>query len=331
MAEPTGTHLDRAVEAFLAHGRHARGLSEQTVRAYASDLEQFVGFARERGAGTVGDVSLELLRDWLWEADRRGLARSTIARRSASVRAFTRWASESGVLASDPGARLRAPKGAAHLPRVVASDHVRTLLDGLAARAATGDPGALRDLAVVELLYAAAIRVSELVGIDTVDVDRSRLTVRVLGKGGKERVVPFGVPARDALEDWLHRGRPVLLARAADRSGARRGGQGATPGDGTGCGSSDERALFLGDRGARLGVRGAHRIVARLLQDLPGEGPAGPHTFRHTAATHLLDGGADLRAVQELLGHASLGTTQIYTHVSSARLREVYRTAHPRA
>lgn len=310
MTDRTDDGLAVVVEAFLEQSRHARGLSEQTVRAYANDLGQLVDFAAGRGVDHVGGLGLDLLRDWLWDADHRGLARSTIARRSSSVRAFTRWASESGVLTVDPGARLRAPKGAAHLPRVVSSDQVRVILDGLAARAATDDPAALRDVAVVELLYAAAIRVSELVGIDVLDLDRERLTVRVLGKGGRERVVPFGVPARDAVETWLERGRPILAARS----------------DG-----ADTGALFLGDRGARLGSRGAYRIVARVLQDLPGEGPSGPHTFRHTAATHLLDGGADLRAVQELLGHASLGTTQIYTHVSSARLREVYRTAHPRA
>ncbi|MGN8050801.1 tyrosine recombinase XerC [Curtobacterium sp. 22159] len=310
MTELRDERLEAAVDAFLTHARHARGLSEQTVRAYANDLEQLVEFACVRGVDVLPDLGLELLRDWLWDADHRGLARSTIARRSSSVRAFTRWASESGRTPSDPGARLRAPKGAAHLPRVVSADQVRSMLDALAGRAAGDDPGALRDLAVVELLYAAGIRVSELVGIDVLDVDRGRLTVRVLGKGGRERVVPFGVPARDALEAWLERGRPVVLAKN---------------------GGADPGALFLGDRGARLGVRSAYRIVARLLQDLPGEGPSGPHTFRHTAATHLLDGGADLRAVQELLGHASLGTTQIYTHVSSARLREVYRTAHPRA
>ena len=310
VAERTDRRIVAAVESFLEHVRHARGLSDQTVRAYANDLDQFVAFAATRGSTGVQDLGLELLRDWLWDADQRGLARSTIARRSSSVRAFTRWASETGVLDTDPGVRLRAPKGAAHLPRVVSSDQVRTVLDQLAARAGTDDAGALRDLAVVELLYAAAIRVSELVGIDVVDLDRSRLTVRVLGKGGKERVVPFGVPARDALEAWLERGRPVLGARTEP---------------------AEPSALFLGDRGARLGVRSAYRIVARALDGLPGAGPSGPHTFRHTAATHLLDGGADLRAVQELLGHASLGTTQVYTHVSSARLREVYRTAHPRA
>jgi integrase/recombinase XerC len=317
--------LGTAVESFLGHARHGRGLSEQTVRAYRGDLEDLLRFAGTRGVSDVSAVTLDVLRDWLWEANERGLARSSIARRSSSVRAFTRWASETGIVGVDPGVRLRAPKGAAHLPRVVSEDQVRVLLDGLAMRASTDDPGALRDLALVELLYAAAIRVSELVGLDVADLDRGRLTVRVLGKGGKDRVVPFGVPARDAIEAWLERGRPLLLARSAS----------SASGAGAGSGSAGVRAaaspLFLGDRGGRLGVRSAYRIVARLLHDLPGEGPSGPHTFRHTAATHLLDGGADLRAVQELLGHASLGTTQIYTHVSSARLREVYRTAHPRA
>ncbi|GGL75140.1 tyrosine recombinase XerC [Curtobacterium citreum] len=331
MAEQTDDRLVVVVEAFLTHVRSARGLSEQTVRAYASDLEQLVAFADDRGIATLDGVGLELLRDWLWEADQRGLARSTIARRSSSVRAFTRWASESGVLPTDPGARLRAPKSAAHLPRVVGSDQVRVLLDGLASRASGDDPVALRDLAVVELLYATAIRVGELVGIDLTAVDRSRLTVRVLGKGGRERVVPFGVPARDALEAWTSRGRPVLAARAAARTDTAVSSAGAGHSRIAVAGSGSDGALFLGDRGGRLGTRGVYRIVARVLADLPGEGPSGPHTFRHTAATHLLDGGADLRAVQELLGHASLGTTQIYTHVSSARLREVYRTAHPRA
>ena len=318
-----GGTLDAVVRVFLDHCRHGRGLSEQTVRAYRADLDDLVAFAAERQVVTAAGLTLEVLRDWLWAATERGLARSTIARRSASVRAFTRWASETGVLAVDPGVRLRAPKGAAHLPRVVAQDQVRAMLDGLAVRAADDDPAALRDRAVVELLYAAGIRVSELVGLDLGDVDRTRLTVRVLGKGGKERVVPFGVPAHDALEAWLDRGRPALAAAVAAGGPADNGAVAAARPAGA--------ALFLGDRGARLGTRSAYRIVARLLEALPGEGPSGPHTFRHTAATHLLDGGADLRAVQELLGHASLGTTQIYTHVSSARLREVYRTAHPRA
>ncbi|QCR43782.1 recombinase XerC [Curtobacterium sp. SGAir0471] len=337
MEAQTDGRLVAAVESFLGHVRGARGLSEQTVRAYANDLDRLVQFAAERGIDAARGLGLELLRDWLWDADQRGLARSTIARRSSSVRAFTRWASESGLLDTDPAARLRAPKGAGHLPRVVSTDQVRTVLDGLAARAETDDPGALRDLAVVELLYAAGIRVSELVGMDVDDLDRSRLTVRVLGKGGKERVVPFGVPARDALKAWLDRGRPALAARAAGTAGNAGADETArTTGTARGAGTARAAgaagaALFLGDRGGRLGVRSVYRVVARALEDLPGAGPSGPHTFRHTAATHLLDGGADLRAVQELLGHASLGTTQVYTHVSSGRLREVYRTAHPRA
>jgi integrase/recombinase XerC len=328
-----GRTLDAVVRVFLDHCRHGRGLSEQTVRAYRADLDDLVAFAAGRQVVTAAGLTLEVLRDWLWAATERGLARSTIARRSASVRAFTRWASETGVLTVDPGVRLRAPKGAAHLPRVVAQDQVRSMLDGLAVRAADDDPAALRDRAVVELLYAAGIRVSELVGLDIGDVDRTRLTVRVFGKGGKERVVPFGVPAHDALEAWLDRGRPAIVAAAAAAAAAPAPAPAAaTPGSrDAGPAGRAGTALFLGDRGSRLGTRSAYRVVARLLEALPGDGPSGPHTFRHTAATHLLDGGADLRAVQELLGHASLGTTQIYTHVSSARLREVYRTAHPRA
>lgn len=309
------TPLGADVAAFLGWAAGARGLSPRTVDAYRSDLEDLLAFGLARGITGAAALDLAFLRDWLWDANERGLARSTMARRASGVRAFTRWAAETGRIAADPGVRLRTPKGAAHLPRVVQADRVRALLDGLETLAASGDPGALRDRAVVELLYASALRVSELVGIDVGDVDRARLTVRVLGKGNKERVVPYGVPAQDAITAWLDRGRPALAARVAD--------------DATG--KTDAAALFLGDRGGRLGVRGVYRLIARILADEPGDGPSGPHTFRHTAATHLLDGGADLRAVQEMLGHASLGTTQVYTHVSSARLREVYRTAHPRA
>ena len=176
----------------------------------------------------------------------------------------------------------------------------------LRTRADTGDPVALRDLAIVELLYASALRVSELTGLGRNDIDMGRLTVRVLGKGSKERVVPFGVPAKLAIERYLTLGRPKIADAATD-------------------------TVFVGARGARLSSRTVYELVSRLLATMPGSGPAGPHTFRHTAATHLLDGGADLRAVQEMLGHASLGTTQLYTHVSTERLKESYRTAHPRA
>jgi integrase/recombinase XerC len=202
---------------------------------------------------------------------------------------------------------------------VLPREQMDQLLTALAERAATGDPIALRDSAIVELLYASALRVSELTGLDVDDVDLDRLTVRVLGKGAKERVVPFGVPAQAAIVDYLNKARPALIAAHARTVHARPAQKAAS------------HAMFLGARGGRIGTRTVYQLVAGLLADLPGGGPAGPHALRHTAATHLLDGGADLRAVQELLGHASLGTTQIYTHVSMERLKESYRVAHPRA
>lgn len=305
MAEPGRQTIDGAVEAYLAHLDAERGLSAQTLRAYRTDLADLGAHARSRGLTEVADIDLELLRDWLWHATQRGLAKTTIARRSAAARGFTAWRARVEDQ-PDPGARLRTPKTGRHLPRVLTRDQADQVLDQLNARAAGGEPGALRDLAVVELLYASALRVGELVGLDLGDVDRGRLTIRVLGKGAKERVVPFGVPALRAIDDYLHRGRPELLTQPSE-------------------------ALFLGARGGRLGTRAVHALVSTLLEPTPGRGPAGPHTLRHTAATHLLDNGADLRSVQELLGHADLGTTQIYTHVSTERLLAGYRSAHPRA
>ena len=298
--------LTRAIDAFVRQLGIEGGLSYNTARAYRTDLTDLAGFAARHGATTLDQLDLELLRDWLWEASNAGLTKSTLARRTAAVRAITDWARRTGLLSVDPALRLRAPKADHHLPRVLTRAQMEAILDSLAGLAASGDPVAQRNLAIVELLYASAIRVSELVGLDVDRVDLSRLTVRVTGKGAKERVVPFGVPAKDALAAYLEAARPVLLVEP-------------TP------------AVFLGSRGGRLGSRTVYALVAGLLADLPGTGPSGPHALRHTAATHLLDGGADLRAVQELLGHASLGTTQLYTHVSTERLRESYRTAHPRA
>jgi integrase/recombinase XerC len=327
--------LARDVESFLEHLRHARGLSENSIRGYGNDLDALQSFIGSRvdGEAATGGLDLETLREWLWASTEQGLARATIARRSASARGFTRWLHESGRASVDVGLRLRAPKAESRLPRVLTRDQMDGILDGLAGAASAGDPAALRDLAVIELLYGSGLRVGELVGADVSDVDLERLTVRVLGKGAKQRVVPFGVPAAAALGRYAEEGRPTL--EAARSSGAVGGSSAAGGASGVAgsarAGASDTAAFFLGRSGRRLGSRAVYSLVAKLLEPLPGSGPAGPHALRHTAATHLLDGGADLRAVQELLGHASLGTTQIYTHVSTERLRESYRSAHPRA
>ena len=303
--------LERAIDDFVSYLVGERGYSPHTVRAYRSDLAALASFAAHRTIDDTDELTLEVYRDWLWSASQFGLSKATLARRSATAKSFSAWLSRSTEKTTDAASRLRAPKPDRSLPRVLSREAMDTVLDSLAARAVDGEPVALRNLAIVELLYASALRVSELVGIDTGDLDLDRRTVRVLGKGSKERVVPFGQPAHLAVADYLQRGRPALAARASD-----------------GAASS---AVYLGARGARLGARSVYAIVSKLLLDVPGSGPEGPHAFRHTAATHLLDGGADLRAVQEMLGHASLGTTQIYTHVTTERLRETYRQAHPRA
>ncbi|CAN5380795.1 tyrosine recombinase XerC [soil metagenome] len=302
---------DVAVAGYTRHLVTDRGFSDHTVRAYTSDLDDLARFADLAGAEDTEQLDLELLRNWLWRGSGNGLAKSTLGRHAAAARGFTKWLVSTGASPADAGARLKAPRPDQHLPRVLTRGQIDGVLDGLASLAATDDPVALRDLAIVELLYASAMRVSELTGLRRDDIDRSRLTVRVLGKGNKERVVPFGVPAARALDAYIERARPALVAASAS--------------------TMDPGALFLGARGGALTTRTVYELVARLLNDLPGTGPSGPHTFRHTAATHLLDGGADLRAVQEILGHASLSTTQIYTHVSAERLKASYATAHPRA
>ncbi len=295
-----------AAEAFATHLATVRRLSPATVRAYRSDLRDL---AASVGDVAIRDVDLDALREWLWQATQRGDARSTLARRAAAARSFFAWAKDEELLSIDPSLRLITPKQGRSLPTVASRDGMRALLDAQRSLAADGDPAALRDHAILEMLYASGMRVSELCGLDVDDLDQDRATARVLGKGSKERVVPYGRPARDAVGAWITRGRPVLAARSAS----------ASP------------AAFLAPRGGRIGPRLVYALVARTLGPVVGAENVGPHALRHSAATHLLDGGADLRAVQEILGHASLGTTQIYTHVSTERLTESYRLAHPRA
>ncbi|WP_309102110.1 tyrosine-type recombinase/integrase [Microbacterium sp.] len=298
--------LSAAAAAFTTHLTEVRRLSPATVRAYRADLRDLVECTDD---ADLDAVDLETLRDWLWRATQRGDARATLARRAAAARGFFSWAKDEELIGNDPSLRLIAPKRGRSLPAVASQEGMRTLLDAKGRAAADGDPIAVRDHAVLELLYGSGMRVSELCGLDLDDLDLDRATAKVLGKGSKERVVPFGLPARDAVAAYTTRARHSLAARAAR----------PTP------------AVFLGARGARLGPRSVYSLVADALGPIIGSDTVGPHALRHSAATHLLDGGADLRAVQEILGHASLGTTQIYTHVSAERLTATYRLAHPRA
>ena len=308
-AEGLPAPLSSALAEFGRHLAAERALSRHTVRAYQGDVQSLLEYACRSGVDDPGSLDLATLRGWLAGQHQAGAARATLARRGAAARAFTAYAEKRGWLAANPGPQLGTPKARRVLPQVLHREEMSLVLaeceDRVQHESAAGERAAaalaMRDAAVLELLYATAIRVSELCELDAGGVDRERRTVRVLGKGRKERVVPVGLPAMRALARWEAEGRPVL---ANERSGP---------------------ALFLGARGGRLDPRTARRIVHDLLRE------AGPHAIRHTAATHLLEGGADLRSVQEILGHATPATTQIYTHVSAERLKATYRQAHPRA
>ncbi len=335
------------VDEFARHLAAVRNRSAHTVRAYVADLVSLLDHARRSGCAEVAELSLDTIRSWLAKQRTTGAARTTLARRAATARTFSAWAHRAGLLPTDVAATLASPRPQRTLPTVLRTDQAALLLDApatplaaetppaplggdaatdqeadgtpthrpadpadAAAAAVAPDPTAaaivLRDRALLELLYGTGVRVSEVCGIDVADIDHSRRVVRVRGKGGRERSVPYGVPAQRALDDWLRQGRPVL----------------AVP--------ESRDALLLGARGGRLHPTTARRIVGGYAE-AAGLPRISPHALRHTAATHLLEGGADLRAVQELLGHSSLASTQIYTHVSVERLRAAYRQAHPRA
>ncbi|MBY6367356.1 tyrosine recombinase XerC [Rhodococcoides corynebacterioides] len=295
---------------FADHLTYRRGRSAHTVRAYLSDVGSLFAFLDvdpDDPAVRLDDVlTRRALRAWLADVSRRS-ARTTVARRVSSIRTFTAWLADAELTAADAGSSLVAPAAHRTLPGVLRAGEASDALAAAALGAEQHDPLALRDHLIVELLYATGIRVGELCGLDVDDVDRDRRVIRVLGKGDRERVVPFGLPADRALGTWLDVGRPALWV---PRSGS---------------------ALLLGTRGGRLDQRQARTVVHRVLEAVPGAPDLGPHGLRHSAATHLLEGGADLRVVQELLGHASLATTQLYTHVSVDRLRAVHDRAHPRA
>jgi integrase/recombinase XerC len=298
--------LKQAANEFADYLQAARGYSMNTVKAYETDVLDLAAYLSKFEVLQVAQVELDQVRDWLFAADQIGLAKSTLARKSAAIRSFSAWLKKNDFVEVDFAQRLKSPKSTRSLPKVVSRETLAEIFETLSSNANVKNPNAMRDLLAVEILYASGCRVSELVGLNLEDVDYARNILRVMGKGSKQRMVPFGVPAREALDAWVRQGRSQFLN---DKSG---------------------QALLINSRGQRLGVRQVYALVASLTDGTP-TGATGPHALRHSAATHLLDGGADLRAVQELLGHASLGTTQIYTHVSVERLRDGYQKAHPRA
>ncbi|MHA7144829.1 tyrosine recombinase XerC [Arthrobacter sp. TmT3-37] len=299
--------VDAALQAFVDYLLRERNRSAHTVRAYEKDIALFLSHASRAGAASLDQLELRHFRAWLGALNEAGLSRATVARRASTVRTFMDWAVREELVPANPALRLRAPKRTSSLPAVLNQPQAATLLEGLDESARQGDPYELQRRAMLELLYATGVRVGELVGLDIDDVDMERRTLLVLGKGSKERTVPYGVPAAHAIDDWLRRGRPRWVS---ERSGP---------------------ALFLGRRGGRIDQRTVRTQVRDALEALGDTAARGPHALRHSAATHLLDGGADLRAVQEILGHSSLATTQLYTHVSVDRLRRSYEQAHPRA
>ena len=291
---------------YEEHLIHVRNLADNSIVGYVSDLKSFLAHIEKLGISEFSELKLTHIRSWLANLQSTGATRATLARRIVSMRAFTYWAASQGWISEDIGAQLAIPKPHKTLPDVLNLAQTETVLAAIAAKAGE-DPTPLniRDLAMIEVLYASGIRVSELCGLNFVDFDTSRNTLQVIGKGNKQRVVPIGIPAVKALENWLKIGRPELANK------------------------DSENAIFIGSRGKRIDQRTVREVVYDAMAAIGSH--MSPHGVRHTAATHLLEGGADLRTVQEILGHASLATTQIYTHVSPKRLQTAYQQAHPRA
>ena len=300
--------FDQVRIAFERYLEAERNLSVHAIRAYLGDLDSFFEHLERLGVTDIASLELSHIRSWLANQQVKGGARTTLSRRATSIRLFTKWATKKSYLIKDVGATLATPKGARTLPEVLTVADALLAMDAMAARVGEEDaPISKRDAAMLEILYASGARVSELCGLDLEDIDYARQTIRVLGKGNKERTIPIGNPAMRALETWLKNGRDSLA------------------------GAKSERAVFLGARGKRIDQRTVRTMVYHALAALEGVEKMGPHALRHSAATHLLEGGADLRTVQEILGHASLATTQIYTHVSTERLQKAFKQAHPRA
>lgn len=302
------TDLEEVFAAFERHLRGDRNLSTHSIRAYLGDLRSLILHLHALGVTDISQLELSQIRSWLATMQVKGGARTSLSRRAVSIRLFTKWAFKTGLTVADVGFALSIPKAHRTLPDVLDIPNALLAMQSLATRVGEEEtPAALRDCAMVEVLYASGARVAELCGLDFGDVDYERQTIRVLGKGNKERTIPIGNPAMTALKGWLAEGRQELATKES------------------------ANAVFIGVRGKRIDQRTVRTVVYEALSALEGVERMGPHGLRHSAATHLLEGGADLRTVQEILGHASLATTQIYTHVSTERLQKAFKQAHPRA
>ena len=299
--------VSTAIDRYLDWRASTRDLADHSLKSYAADLASLRRYLEAQSQSELADLSSEVLREWLWAESSAGLSPTTLRRRVSSIRGFTKFLHHHGLTIADYGVVLHQPKAPRRLPRVLSEDNLGELFQSLQALADSGDPIAVRNLAIVELLYSSALRVSELCGLDMGAIDFTERTVKVRGKGDRERMAPVGQPAITAIQHYLDQARGQLQS------------------------GHSKQALFLSRQGRRVNTRSVYELIASLLGEHPGSGPRGPHTLRHSAATHLLDHGADLRSVQEMLGHRSLATTELYTHVSVDRLKRAYEQAHPRA
>jgi integrase/recombinase XerC len=298
--------LESHIDAFLAYRRAARNSADHTLKAYSSDLLQLAAFAEARGLSSPANISLNDLRAFLASLQSEEYARTTLARKQAAIRAFFRWARRSGIVPNDPTRGLFSPRQQRKLPKFLRGDEIEALM-----QAPDDSPAGLRDRALLEVLYASGMRAGEVVKLNVSDIDLEEGEVRIReGKGGKERIALLGRAADEAIRAYLATGRPELARQAS---------------------SGRSAALLLNRFGERLSDRGVRRTFDKYVTAVGARFKITPHVLRHSFATHLLEHGADLRSVQELLGHANLATTQIYTHVTTERLKEVYDDAHPRA
>ncbi|MGA0108318.1 MAG: site-specific tyrosine recombinase/integron integrase [Candidatus Nanopelagicales bacterium] len=301
--------LEKIVDEFIDYLKLEKNRAVNTLKTYRTDIASLLEYAESKDLKKIQDLDLLTIRNWIAVQSHNGAAPASLARRTSTVRVFTKWLQETNQTKNDVAVRLLTPKVPSTLPKVLAKNQAAKMLDeaSILDDELQSPISRMRDHAILELLYASGIRVSEAANLDLDDIDFERLTIKVFGKGRKERIAPFGIPARKSLEKYLSDSRPKLQN---DKS---------------------QKALFLGDRGKRIDVRQVRRIVEKAIKRVEDAPDISPHSLRHSAATHLLEGGADLRIVQELLGHASLATTQKYTHISVERLKKSFEQAHPRA